>query len=104
MISMRSVRSSSNILFFVLEIERNFHQLHNEQRLVNMVEPQRRTLGNFALPDITENYGGTIPNSHSLTLQNLTQLPNHKIHSDFPWNNKIEGAFLNSFSLHLYFS
>ena len=60
MIFVRHARSSSNILFLDLKIECTFHQLRREQRQASMVEPQRKTLGDFALPDITENSGGII--------------------------------------------
>ena len=57
---MRRVYSSSNILLFDPEIECTFHQLCKEQRQANIGEPQRRTLGTFALPDITKNSRGIV--------------------------------------------
>ena len=60
MISMRLALNSSNILFFDPQIECIFHHLRMEQRQVNMAEPQRRTLDNFTLTDITKNSGGIV--------------------------------------------
>ena len=63
---MRLSRSVSDILHFDPEIELTLRALHREQRqrvlnqqnLNIMAEPERWTLGYFAMPDITGNFGG----------------------------------------------
>ena len=65
---MRLSRSASDILHFDPEIELTLRDLCREQRqrvlnqqnLNIMAEPERWTLGNFAMPDITGNFGGIV--------------------------------------------
>ena len=65
---MRLSRSASDILHFDPEIELTLRALHREQRQRNlnqqnlntMEEPERRTLGDFAMPDVTGNFGGIV--------------------------------------------
>ena len=65
---MRLSRSVSDILHFDPEIELTLRALRREQRQRNlnqqnlntMAEPERRTLGDFAMPDVTGNFGGIV--------------------------------------------
>ena len=57
---------SDNNLYFDLEINLLIRDLCREQmerkenqpNLNNMAQPERRTLGDFAMPDISSNFGG----------------------------------------------
>ena len=59
---------SDNTLYFNPEIELTIRALCREQRqrrenqpnLNNMAQPERRTLGDFAMPDISCSFGGIV--------------------------------------------
>ena len=59
---------SDNNLYFDPEINLLIRDLHREQRqrrenqsnLNNMAQPERRTLVDFAMPDISSNFGGIV--------------------------------------------
>ena len=65
---MRLSRSANDILNFDPKIELTLCALSrkqkkrvlNQQNLNIMAEPERRTLGDFAMPDITGNFGGIV--------------------------------------------
>ena len=60
--------SSDSRLYFDPEIELTLHNLSMDQRnrrdnrfnLNNMAQPERRTLGDFAMPDISGSFGGIV--------------------------------------------
>ena len=60
--------ASGNILHFDPKIELTLRTLRREQRfhevnprgLNNMAEPEKRTLGDFAMPDISGSFGGIV--------------------------------------------
>ena len=59
---------SDNNLYFDSEINLLIYDLHREQRqrrenqpnLNNMAQPERKTLSDFAMPDIASNFGGIV--------------------------------------------
>ena len=59
---------SDDNLYFDLEINLLIRDLRREQRQIrenqpnlnNMAQPERRTLGDFAMPDISSNFGGIV--------------------------------------------
>ena len=59
---------SDSRLYFDPEIELTLRNLHRDQRnirdnrfnLNNMAQPERRTLGDFAMPDISDTFGGIV--------------------------------------------
>ena len=60
--------TSDSNLFFDPEIDLTIRALHRKQRqrrenqlnLNNMAQPERRTLGDFAMPDILGSFGGIV--------------------------------------------
>ena len=60
--------TSDSNMFFDHEIDLTIHALHRGQRqrrenqpnLNNMAKPKRRTLGDFAMPDISGSFGGIV--------------------------------------------
>ena len=62
---MRLSRSACNILYFdpkiIITLHREQRQRRvNQQNSDTMTEPERCTLGNFAMLDITGNFGGIV--------------------------------------------
>ena len=65
---MRLSRSASDILYFDPKIELTLRALYREQRQRNlnqqnlniMAEPERRTLGDFIMPNVTGNFRGIV--------------------------------------------
>ena len=60
--------ASDNNLNFDLDIDLTIHVICREQRqrrenqpnLNNMAQPEKRTLGDFAMPDISDSFGGIV--------------------------------------------